>query len=96
MVIQRVAATVLPTRWGFFHTIGYERGLSERDGGTEIAIALILGDPNSGVPLLRIHSQCLTGEVLRCLRCDCGAQLARISHEEGVNATAGQNGGTGV
>ena len=84
-VIQRVAATVLPTRWGFFRTIGYERRLSERDGGTEIAIALMLGDPNSGVPLLRIHSQCLTGEVLGSLRCDCGAQLelamGRISEE---------------
>lgn len=49
------------------HPVGKEYG--------ETAIALILGDPTQGVPLLRIHSQCFTSEVLRSLRCDCGEQL---------------------
>ena len=41
----------------------------------ERALALLLGDLSQGAPLLRIHSQCLTGEVFGSLRCDCGGQL---------------------
>ena len=41
----------------------------------ETALALVLGDLSQGVPLLRVHSQCLTGEVFGSLRCDCGGQL---------------------
>jgi GTP cyclohydrolase II len=65
--------------------IGFER--SQVGGGhAETAIALLLGDPTQGddpheddpahgAPLLRIHSQCFTGDVLRSFRCDCGDQL---------------------
>jgi len=72
--IRRVASTVLPTKWGKYQAIGFERppvGI----GCAETAIALILGDPMHGASLLRIHSQCFTGDVLRSLRCDCGDQL---------------------
>jgi len=72
--VRRVASTVLPTEWGAFQMIGFERS-PEGGRGVETAIALALGDPTRGVPLLRIHSQCFTGEVLRSLRCDCGGQL---------------------
>ena len=41
----------------------------------ENAVALIMGDISTGVPLVRIHSQCLTGDVFGSLRCDCGEQL---------------------
>jgi GTP cyclohydrolase II len=73
-IVRRVASTVLPTDWGTFQMIGFERPPAGR-GDAETAIALILGDPMHGVPLLRIHSQCFTGDVLRSLRCDCGDQL---------------------
>jgi len=83
--IQRVAATVLPTKWGPFQMIGFERPPDGR-GYAQTAIALILGDPTQDTPLLRIHSQCFTGDVLRSLRCDCGDQLElamRTIAEEG-------------
>jgi GTP cyclohydrolase II len=72
--VRRVASTLLPTKWGAFQMIGFERPPAGR-GYDETAIALILGDAAHGAPLLRIHSQCFTGDVLRSLRCDCGDQL---------------------
>jgi GTP cyclohydrolase II len=72
--LRRVASTLLPTKWGAFQMIGFERPPVGR-GYAETAIALILDDPTHGAPLLRIHSQCFTGDVLRSLRCDCGDQL---------------------
>src|ERR1700758_4990239 len=62
--LRRVASTHMPTKWGMFDAIGFERDVSK---GTR--------DPTEGVPLLRIHSQCFTGEVLGSLRCDCRDQL---------------------
>ena len=71
--LRRVASTILPTRWGAFQTIGFERDIpNSRD--VETAIAIILGDLSDDAPLVRIHSQCFTGEVLGSLRCDCGPQ----------------------
>jgi 3,4-dihydroxy 2-butanone 4-phosphate synthase/GTP cyclohydrolase II len=56
-----------------FQTIGFERDIpNSRD--VETAIAIILGDLSDDAPLVRIHSQCFTGEVLGSLRCDCGPQ----------------------
>jgi 3,4-dihydroxy-2-butanone 4-phosphate synthase/GTP cyclohydrolase II len=56
-----------------FQTIGFER---ETSNGTETVVAIVLGDlKQSSAPLVRIHSQCFTGEVLGSLRCDCGDQL---------------------
>jgi GTP cyclohydrolase II len=73
-MIRQVAATELPTRWGIFRAIGYERrNLSRR--APETAVVLVLGDPSLQAPLVRIHSQCITGDVLGSLRCDCGEQL---------------------
>jgi 3,4-dihydroxy-2-butanone 4-phosphate synthase/GTP cyclohydrolase II len=67
-----------------FQTIGFER---ETSNGNETALAIVLGDPgNDGAPLVRLHSQCFTGEVLGSLRCDCGDQLdlaMRAIAEEG-------------
>jgi GTP cyclohydrolase II len=65
----------MPTRWGAFEVIGFER---DAPGGTrpvETALAIVMGDLTGGVPLLRIHSQCFTGEMLGSLRCDCRDQL---------------------
>jgi 3,4-dihydroxy-2-butanone 4-phosphate synthase/GTP cyclohydrolase II len=58
-----------------FQTIGFERDISDGSGRVETALAVILGDLTEGPPLVRIHSQCFTGEVLGSLRCDCGEQL---------------------
>jgi GTP cyclohydrolase II len=55
--------------------IGFERPEYSGSIRVETAVALILGDPSQGAPLLRIHSQCFTGDVFGSLRCDCGAQL---------------------
>ena len=70
----RVASTRLPTMFGVFDLIGFER-LNVDKGETESALLLMLGDLQEPAPLLRIHSQCLTGEVLGSLRCDCRGQL---------------------
>src|ERR1700760_734125 len=76
--VQQLAVTVLPTRWGVFRMLGFERNDSPQRY-PETAVVLILGEPcgNSShvAPLVRIHSQCFTGDVLRSLRCDCGEQL---------------------
>jgi GTP cyclohydrolase II len=74
MSIRQVATTELPTRWGVFQALGFERGHSGRRS-PESALVLVLGDPSLRTPLVRIHSQCITGDVLRSLRCDCGEQL---------------------
>jgi GTP cyclohydrolase II len=77
--IRRVASTRLPTVFGVFDLIGFERAgfdrahMAKRE--RETAMVMILGDLQDRVPLLRIHSQCLTGEVLGSLRCDCRGQL---------------------
>jgi GTP cyclohydrolase II len=74
----RIALTRLPTKWGVFEAMGFEREVwtRGRTGRTvETALALVLGDLRQGVPLLRVHSQCLTGEAFGSLRCDCGGQL---------------------
>jgi GTP cyclohydrolase II len=77
--IRRVASTHLPTVFGVFNLIGFERAdldranMAKREGQT--ALVMAFGDLQDRVPLLRIHSQCLTGEVLGSLRCDCRGQL---------------------
>ena len=74
-LLWRVASTRMPTKWGMFDAIGYERDVSNGTRRVETALAMVMGDPTEGVPLLRIHSQCFTGEVLGSLRCDCHDQL---------------------
>jgi GTP cyclohydrolase II len=72
--LVRVISTRLPTMFGAFDLIGFERANVDK-GETESALLLTLGDLQARAPLLRIHSQCLTGEVLGSLRCDCRGQL---------------------
>ena len=84
--VQQVASAQMPTNWGLFRMLGFERETSNGTRRVETALALVMGDLTDGAPLLRIHSQCLTGEVLGSLRCDCSEQLEismRTIAEEG-------------
>ena len=74
-----MAEAELPTRWGGFRIHGFE-GTAPGETRVDTAVALVMGDVTStkGVaPLLRIHSQCLTGDVMGSLRCDCRQQLEK-------------------
>ena len=82
--LQAVAQADLPTRYGRFTIVGF-RGLAPQ----EEAVALVRGNLKGRMaPLVRVHSQCLTGDVLGSLRCDCRAQL-ELSLEEIGRAPAG-------
>ncbi len=70
--VQQVASADFPTRWGKFRIFGFQGNF---DGRLEEAVALVMGDILSSPPLVRIHSQCLTGDVFGSLRCDCRQQL---------------------
>ena len=70
---RQVVSAHLPTRWGEFEALGFRRITA--NGRVETALAIVLGDLTNGVPLVRIHSQCFTSEVLGSLRCDCNGQL---------------------
>ena len=74
--VRQVASADFPTRWGKFRIYGFrgEFGTPELRR-EEDAVALVMGDIHSAPPLLRIHSQCLTGDVFGSLRCDCREQL---------------------
>jgi GTP cyclohydrolase II/3,4-dihydroxy-2-butanone 4-phosphate synthase len=70
--VRRLAEAKLPTKYGDFNVIAYE---SELDSKTHLA--LVKGVLKPGEPtLVRVHSECLTGDMLGSLRCDCGGQLA--------------------
>jgi 3,4-dihydroxy-2-butanone 4-phosphate synthase/GTP cyclohydrolase II len=73
--VRRVDSTRMPTKWGVFKALAYEREISNGTRRVETALALVLGDLTEAAPLVRIHSQCFTGEVLGSLRCDCNDQL---------------------
>lgn len=66
--VQRIVETQLPTEYGLFHAIGYK---DIRTGEEHIALVHGQGDN----PLVRVHSECLTGDVFASRRCDCGPQL---------------------
>ena len=72
--LNKVAEADFPSRFGHFRIFGFE-GL--KPGDTEEAVVLKIGDlsPGAPPPLVRIHSECLTGDVLLSLRCDCRSQL---------------------
>jgi GTP cyclohydrolase II len=74
--LWRIASTRISTRWEMFDAIGFERDVSNGARQVATALAIVMGNLTEGVPLLRIHSQCFTGEVLGSLRCDCHDQLA--------------------
>jgi GTP cyclohydrolase II len=76
----------MPTRWGVFQALAFERDTPSETKPVETALAMIMGDVTRGAPLLRIHSQCVTSEVFGSLRCDCSDQLEiamRAIAEEG-------------
>jgi GTP cyclohydrolase II len=74
--LEPVASADFPTRWGKFRIYGF-RSESGSDGNRRVeeAVALVMGDISSTPPLVRVHSQCLTGDVFHSLRCDCRQQL---------------------
>lgn len=74
--ISQHAAADFPTRWGHFRILGFS-GKFGVDRRIEEAVALVIGDVATAgaTPLVRIHSQCLTGDVFGSLRCDCRQQL---------------------
>ncbi len=69
--VQRVAEARIPTAYGVFRAVGYQATFSSAEH-----IAMVYGDIGDGTEVLvRVHSECLTGDVLGSLRCDCGPQL---------------------
>jgi len=80
--VRQVASAEFPTRWGRFRIFGFQgesggegTNLAKDASHKEEAVALVMGDVQSAPPLVRIHSQCLTGDVFGSLRCDCRQQL---------------------
>jgi GTP cyclohydrolase II len=76
--LKKIADVILPTRWADFNLLAFEgTDLDSHAAGecTEAVLALTLGDIHRTPPLVRIHSQCTTGEVFHSMRCDCYEQL---------------------
>jgi GTP cyclohydrolase II len=79
--INRVAEVNFPTRWAHFRLLAFEAPRRSSESGTEhreTALALVLGELSAlqnDPPIVRIHSQCTTGDVFHSLRCDCHDQL---------------------
>ena len=73
--LRRVVSTQIPTTLGLFQMLAFERDISSGKQRVETALALVLGNLTDAPPLVRIHSQCFTSEVLGSLRCDCKEQL---------------------
>jgi 3,4-dihydroxy 2-butanone 4-phosphate synthase/GTP cyclohydrolase II len=69
MLVERVVSVQLPTEFGLFSAIAYRETLTGREH-----LALVMGEVGENV-LVRVHSECLTGDVFHSLRCDCGEQL---------------------
>src|SRR5919201_6263615 len=81
-LVERVVATALPTAFGDFEVVGYRSLVDDKHH-----VALVKGDVDGAKDVLvRVHSECLTGDVFHSLRCDCGEQLEqallRIAAEE--------------
>ncbi|QPJ62748.1 MAG: bifunctional 3,4-dihydroxy-2-butanone-4-phosphate synthase/GTP cyclohydrolase II [Candidatus Nitronauta litoralis] len=71
-LVEKVTNTPLPTHFGDFHAVAFRNVLNE-----QIHVCLVKGDIDPDVPtLVRVHSQCLTGDVFGSYRCDCGEQLS--------------------
>jgi GTP cyclohydrolase II len=83
--VKMVADADFPTRWGHFRILGFEGVVANPESCNantpppakriEGAVALVMGDIHAAPPIIRIHSQCLTGDVFHSLRCDCRLQL---------------------
>jgi GTP cyclohydrolase II len=104
--VKKIAEADFPTRWGAFRILGFEGSRSASQPGcapehsTEGLVALVMGDIHSAPPLVRIHSQCLTGDVFGSLRCDCRLQLelalSKIAQEGGGILLYEQQEGRGI
>ncbi len=71
VTVRFIESSRLPTKWGEFHIHGFEDTESNKEH-----VVLTMGDVSDGQPVLvRVHSECLTGDGLFSLRCDCGTQL---------------------
>jgi GTP cyclohydrolase II len=95
IMVSKVAEADFPSRWGYFRVHGFEGVITEpepcRPGDppparrVEGCVALVLGDIHAAPPVVRVHSQCLTGDVFGSLRCDCRQQfelaMQRIADE---------------
>jgi GTP cyclohydrolase II len=87
--LRQIANITLPTQWATFRLLAFEgtqAGSGANEKRAETALALILGDIHHAPPIVRIHSQCATGDVFHSLRCDCHDQLhlaLRTIAEEG-------------
>ncbi len=83
--VERVAVADLPTEWGDFQIAGYRSLISDEE-----FVVLFKGEMQRDIPtLVRIHSQCLTGDVFGSIKCDCGEQLhqtMRMIEREGRGA----------
>jgi GTP cyclohydrolase II len=83
--VRKLADADFPTRWGHFRILGFEGIIANPTPCNdaipapaqriESAVALVMGDIHTTAPIVRIHSQCLTGDVFHSLRCDCRQQL---------------------
>ncbi len=75
--IRKIAEADFPTRWGTFRIFGFQGEFPPEGPNPKIeeAVALVMGDVHGQPPLVRVHSQCLTGDVFGSLRCDCRQQL---------------------
>src|SRR6202012_2435884 len=86
--VKKIAEADSPTRWGRFRILGFAGEPTPRpdceparaddpqaQAPLEELVALVMGDVHAAPPLVRIHSQCLTGDVFHSLRCDCRLQL---------------------
>ncbi len=102
--VEKIAEASLPTKWGEFRILGFEGHLAPGatpgpQGKTvDEAVALIYGHPGGHqAPIIRVHSQCLTGDVFHSLRCDCRQQLELAldtitAHGEGIIVYEAQEG----
>ncbi|HET9100013.1 MAG TPA: GTP cyclohydrolase II [Acidobacteriaceae bacterium] len=97
--VRKAAEADFPTRWGHFRIFGFVgtpaakapdpefTTVANESNPPEEMVALVMGDVSSAPPIVRIHSQCLTGDVFGSLRCDCRLQLElalRTIAEEGA------------
>src|SRR5580700_5613966 len=90
MKLKQIADVSFPTRWASFRLLAFEGVPTDNESKErrqETALALVLGDIQSSPPVVRIHSQCTTGDVFHSLRCDCHDQLhlaLRVIADEGA------------
>lgn len=71
-LVERVVSTALPTSFGDFSAVGFRSLVDDKHH-----VAMVKGEVDTGEPVLvRVHSECLTGDVFHSMRCDCGEQLA--------------------